>query len=109
MLGLYPFAPLRLLGLVRPHLPMGIEEVTLHHLRVGDATVSLRFRRRPDGTASHEVLSRRGMLVVAEAPPPDAAARMDLGESLATLAMEVAPGRLARALRLAVGLLDDGS
>jgi glycogen debranching enzyme len=108
MLGLYPFAPLRLLGLVRPHLPMGIEEVTLHHLRVGDATVSLRFRRRPDGTASHEVLSRRGMLVVAEAPPPDAAARMDLGESLATLAMEVAPGRLARALRLAVGLLDDG-
>jgi glycogen debranching enzyme len=105
MLGLYPFAPLRLLALVRPRLPAGIDELTLHHLRVGDATVSLRFRRRDDGSASHQVLSRRGTLVVAEAPPPDASGGMDLGESVATLLMAHAPGRMARAARLAVGML----
>ena len=106
MLGLYPFAPLRLLALVRPRLPAGIDEVTLHRLRVGDAVVSLRFRRRNDGTASHEVLARRGTLIVAEAPPPDAPGA-NLGESLATLLVAHAPGRMARAARLAIGLLDE--
>jgi glycogen debranching enzyme len=105
MLGIYPFAPLRLLAFVRPRLPAGIEEITLNNLAVGDATVSLRFRRRPDGTASHEVLRRRGTLVVAEAPPPDAE-ETDLGESVALLAARHAPGRLARAARLALGMID---
>jgi glycogen debranching enzyme len=108
MLGLYPFAPLRLLALVRPRLPVGIEEVTLHNLRVGDATVALRFRRNPDGTASHQVLARRGTLVVAEAPPPDARNATGLGESLGALIVEHAPGRLARAGRIAIGMLDEG-
>lgn len=106
MLGLYPFAPLRLLALVRPRLPAGIDEVTIHHLRVGDATVSIRFRRREDGTAAHEVLSRRGTLIVAEAPPPDAPGT-SVGESLALVALAHAPGRMARAARLAIGILDD--
>ena len=105
MLGLYPFAPLRLLALVRPRLPAGIDEVTLHRLRVGDATVSLRFRRRDDGSASHEVLSRRGTLVVTEAPPPDSAGA-NMGEALATWLMGHAPGRLARTARLAIGVVD---
>jgi glycogen debranching enzyme len=105
MLGLYPFAPLRLLALVRPRLPIGIEEVTLHRLRVGDATVTLRFRRQDDGSASHEVLARRGTLVVAESPPPDAPG-VSLGESLTTLLVANAPGRMARAARLAIGILD---
>ena len=108
MLGLYPFASLRLLALVRPRLPAGIEEVTFHRLRVGDATVTLRFRRNDDGTASHEVLSRRGTLVVAEAPPPDAVGPAGIGESIANLLVEHAPGRMARAARLAIGMLDEG-
>jgi hypothetical protein len=107
MLGLYPFAPLRLLVLVRPRLPAGIDELTLHHVRVGGATISLRFRRREDGSASHEVLSRRGTLVVAEAPPPDARGANGLGESIANLLMAHAPGRMARAARLAIGILDE--
>ena len=107
MLGLYPFAPLRLLALVRPRLPAGIDEVTLHHLRVGDATVSLRFRRRDDGSAAHEVLSRRGTLIVAEAAPPDATDARNVGESLSSVLVEHAPGRMARAARLAIGKLDE--
>jgi glycogen debranching enzyme len=107
MLGLYPFAPLRLLALVRPRLPAGIEEVTLNRLQVGDATVSLRFRRRDDGSASHEVLSRRGTLVVAEAPPPDGSGTKGVGEAVARLLMAHAPGRMARAARLAIGLIDE--
>jgi glycogen debranching enzyme len=106
MLGIYPFAPLSLLALVRPRLPAGIDEVTLHNLRVGDARVSLRFGRRADGSARHEVLSRHGTLLVAEAPPPDAAAGATFGEALARLAVTNAPGRLARAARLAIGILD---
>jgi glycogen debranching enzyme len=106
MLGIYPFAPLRLLALVRPRLPTGIDEVTIRRLRVGAANVSLRFRRGTDGSASHEVLARRGMLVVADAPPPDVPTHAGLGEWLASRALEAAPGRLARAARLALGDLD---
>jgi hypothetical protein len=74
------------------------------HLRVGDARVSLRFRRRDDGSASHEVLSHSGVLLVAEAPPPDAAGNEEVSESVARLVVEHA-GRLARAARLALGIL----
>ena len=105
-LGIYPFAPLRLLALVRPRLPEGIEEVTLHGLRVGDASVSIRFRRRPDGSAAHEVLRRRGTLIVAEAPPPSADGPRDIGEAVASFATAHTPGRLARAARLALGAID---
>ena len=107
MLGIYPFAPLKLLALVRPRLPEGIDEVSLHNLRVGDATVSLRFERRADGSASHEVLRRHGTLLVAEAPPPDALER-DTGEAVAAFAAAHAPGRMARAARLALGMIDQG-
>jgi hypothetical protein len=106
MLGIYPFAPMRLLALVRPRLPAGIEDVTIHHLRVGDASVSLRFRRRDDGSASHEVLSRRGTLAVVEAPPPDVGSPGDIGEWVASQVLRAAPGRLARVARLALGILD---
>jgi glycogen debranching enzyme len=106
MLGLYPFAPMRLLALVRPRLPAGIDDLTLSNLRVGDARVSLRFTRRDDGSASHEVLEREGALLVAEAPPPDATAHAGPIEALAAFVLQHAPGRMARAARLALGLLD---
>lgn len=107
MLGLYPFAPLRLLALVRPRLPAGVDELTLHDLQVGAARLSVRFRRRADGSASHEVLSRRGTLVVTEVPPPDLAQCSWPGEAVAALVLPHAPGRLARAARLALGMIDD--
>jgi glycogen debranching enzyme len=106
MLGLYPFAPLKVLTLVRPRLPAWLPEVTLRNLRVGRATVDLRFKRRRDGSASHKVLRRDGTLVVVPTGPPvDLSGRpRPLLESVGQAALEHAPGRLVRAARIAVGL-----
>jgi glycogen debranching enzyme len=106
MLGLYPFAPLRLLTVIRPRLPAWIPEVGLRNVRVGRATVDLRFTRRDDGSASYKVTRRSGsLLVVPAAPPVDVEGRTRSWLELAgTAALERAPGRLVRAARIAVGL-----
>ena len=102
-LGLYPFAPLRMLSVVRPRLPEGVNELVLRSVRVGRAEVDLRFRRRDDGSAAWSVLRRRGSLLVVPMWPPTAEPDGPL-EGLEKLAVGVAPGRLARAARLAFGL-----
>lgn len=108
LLGLYPFAPLGVLTLVRPRLPAAVAELTLRNVRVGAARVSIRFTRREDGSVAHEVVERTGRLIVLELPPP-----INVGDEgpawsdrLAGWGLEHAPGRHARALRLALGLLD---
>lgn len=108
MLGIYPFAQGHLLALVRPRLPAWVSEVTVQRLRVGDAVVSLRFRRRDDGSASHEVLERIGTLHVVSAPPPAdlASGRESLLDHLKGWGMRHAPGRTARLLRIALGLTE---
>jgi glycogen debranching enzyme len=108
LLGLYPFAPAKVLALVRPRLPEWLPAVTLRGVRVGEAEVSLRFTRRGDGGAEHEVLERRGDLhVVTVAPPDDLSPEREAWrERLLSWALERAPGRTARALRIAMG--DDG-
>ncbi|MFN2432739.1 MAG: glycogen debranching N-terminal domain-containing protein [Gemmatimonadota bacterium] len=69
LLGLYPYAPLNLL-VVNPHLPEWLPELTLERLRVGEARVTLRFRRRSDGTTNFEVVEKRGrVFVVRQASP----------------------------------------
>ncbi|MFL6263693.1 MAG: glycogen debranching N-terminal domain-containing protein [Thermoanaerobaculia bacterium] len=105
MLGLYPFAPARTLALVRPRLPSWLETVTLRRVRVGDATVSIRFERASDGTTGHEVIEREGRLLVVEVPPPDdvETGRQSWADRLALWGLEHAPGRLARAARIALG------
>jgi len=105
-LGLYPFAPLQALALVRPRLPTWAPEVTLRNLRVGRATLDIRFQRRPDGSASHKVLRRRGAVLVVEAgPPADASGNGRPWLEAAQLAgLRRAPGRLVRAARIAIGL-----
>jgi glycogen debranching enzyme len=105
-LGMYPFAALRTLALVRPRLPAGIEQLTIANLRVGRARVTLRFTRQPDGSAAHEVVERHGALLVVEAPPPDAAGQSDLRDALTMALVAHAPGKLARAARLALGVID---
>jgi glycogen debranching enzyme len=108
MLGLYPFAPLGVLAVVRPHLPTWLPELTLWNVRVGRAQVAIRFTRRPDGSASHEVLSESGSLLVVPAPPLQAGAIAAGGwiERLALQASPPMPGRLLRAARIATGLTD---
>jgi glycogen debranching enzyme len=64
MLGLYPYAPFKVL-LVDPHLPEWLPEITLRDLRVGEATVSIRFHGQ-----TYEVLEKSGTLHVLEQPMP---------------------------------------
>ena len=104
MLGLYPFAPAKVLGLVRPRLPTWLPEVTLSGMRVGDAVVTIRFERDGDGGATHEVLEQQGTLHIVRVPPPDAVGGpTGVGEHLVSWVMDHAPGRLPTALRIALG------
>jgi glycogen debranching enzyme len=68
MLGLRPFAPLRLL-LIDPVLPEWLPDLTLRNLHVGAARVDLRFRRERDGTTGWKVLGKHGTLTVLQQPP----------------------------------------
>jgi len=69
LLGLYPYAPLKML-IIDPHLPEWLPEITLRDLRVGKARVTIRFRRRSDGRTSYRILDQRGKLhVVRQATP----------------------------------------
>src|SRR5437867_4550343 len=69
LLGLYPYAPLHIL-LLDPHLPSWLPEITLHHLRVGDAAATIRFYRTKEGTSTYEILDLRGRLHVIWQPSP---------------------------------------
>jgi hypothetical protein len=111
MLGIYPFAPLRVLAIVRPRLPEWLPEVTLRGVRVGRATVDLGFTRRDDGSAAYRVIRRRGPLLVVAAPPPQPVDADELGwsESLKRGGLAHAPGTLARAARLAMGWMDEAA
>ena len=69
ILGVLPLAPIRTL-LIDPVLPSWLPELVLRNLRVGDATVTLRFWR--DGEkAKWEVLHKTGRLHILRQPPPE--------------------------------------
>jgi glycogen debranching enzyme len=68
MLGLYPFAPMKML-LLDPQLPEWLPEITLRNLHVGRAVTSIRFYR--NGKRTHfDVLEKRGTLHVLRQPSP---------------------------------------
>jgi glycogen debranching enzyme len=102
MLGLYPFAPLGVLAVLRPRLPAWVPELTIRRLRVGGSSVDLRFERRDDGSAAWRVLGQRGRLLVAGAAPPNGVPE-GLLETLSDRAVRAAPGRRGRAARIALG------
>ena len=104
MLGIYPFAPAHVVALVRPHLPEWLPAVTVRNIRVGDATISIRFERTRDGATAFDVIDKRGTLFVVEMPPPqDTEASQTWDEGVRSWLLERAPGRFASALRLALG------
>jgi hypothetical protein len=107
LLGLYPFAPAQTLTLVRPRLPAWLDAVTVRHVRVGDARVSIRFEREADGRVAHEVIERKGTLHIITVPPPeDVSGQTSWLDTIKEWALEHAPGRLARTARIAFGKLD---
>jgi glycogen debranching enzyme len=63
-LGLEPNAFDRQLRLVRPILPDVLRRLEVERLRVGDASVDLRFERTPDGRVTTEVRRVEGRLDV---------------------------------------------
>ena len=53
-----------------PALPSATRDITLRHLRVGQASADIRFHRTGDGKSRYEVLETRGKLrILAEASP----------------------------------------
>jgi glycogen debranching enzyme len=70
MLGLVPLAATRTL-LVDPALPEWAPHVIARDVRVGDATVTLRFWRRADGSSTWKVLDQRGTLHIVRQPAPE--------------------------------------
>jgi glycogen debranching enzyme len=69
LLGLYPYAPLKML-LVDPYLPEWLPELTVRGLRVGEASVDLRFYRKDGGRSDWELLDQRGTLHILRQPSP---------------------------------------
>lgn len=67
LLGLVPCAPLRLL-LVDPILPPWLPEITVKRLRVGNASVTLRFLRDDDGSSRYEIVEQQGRLRIVRQP-----------------------------------------
>jgi hypothetical protein len=53
MLGILPEAPARVLHVRNPVLPDFLDELTVARLAIGDARVSLQFRRHGDRTLAH--------------------------------------------------------
>lgn len=70
MLGIWSYAPLKLL-MLDPTLPSWLPDLTLRNLPVGEARVSIRFRRQKDGTTDYKVLERKGTVHVIRQAPPD--------------------------------------
>ncbi len=91
ILGLYPYAPLRLL-LLDPHLPAWLPEITLSNLHVGNAVVAIRFYRKPSGASSYEILDKQGSLHVLRQPSPWSLTA-GFGERMVDVLASLLPGK----------------
>ena len=69
ILGIYPFAPERILFL-DPALPPWLTNLRLERLRVGEANLDLEFRRTPEGHSEFQVTRLEGDLKIIRQPSP---------------------------------------
>jgi glycogen debranching enzyme len=69
MVGVYPYAPLKML-FVNPHLPEWLPEITLSRLRVADAVLTIRFFRTENGLSDYEIQEQEGKIHVVRQPSP---------------------------------------
>ncbi|HKS71001.1 MAG TPA: amylo-alpha-1,6-glucosidase, partial [Ktedonobacterales bacterium] len=84
LLGLNPFAPLRLL-LVDPHLPPWLPRIRLEGIRVGQATVDLEAWRDQRSGKTHYRARRSGPVVVLRQPVPSGPENTPLRDAFAAL------------------------
>ena len=91
LVGIYPYAPLNVL-FVDPHLPEWLPEITLDRMRVGNATVKVRFWRKDDGTSDYLVEDLRGDLHVIRQPSPWSLTA-GFGERVKDAVMSLLPGK----------------
>jgi glycogen debranching enzyme len=105
VLGIYPFAPAKILAVVRPSLPSWLTSVVVRNLRVGAGRVSLHFERHRDASTSYRVFDRTGTLHVVEVPPPQPADSHaeSWRDAVFAWVLQHAPGRTAGAARIALG------
>ncbi|HEY7463407.1 MAG TPA: glycogen debranching N-terminal domain-containing protein [Candidatus Limnocylindria bacterium] len=82
LLGMVAFAPMGLL-VVDPHLPAWLPDLRLTRLRVGEATLDIRFERAASGRTTWRVLDRDGWVRVVRQPPPQAPGSGLVGRLLA--------------------------
>ena len=68
LLGIFPVASARTL-LIDPVLPFWLPELELRGLRVGQATITIRFERTESGKTDYEVLEKHGDLCIIHQPP----------------------------------------
>ena len=91
LLGIYPYAPLKVL-IVNPVLPEWLPEITLTDLHVGQAVVSIRFFRNEDGSSDYRVLDLRGDLHVLRVESPWSVQHNWVG-NIVNFVKSFAPGR----------------
>jgi glycogen debranching enzyme len=89
LLGMRPVAALELLA-VDPILPTWLPELVVKGLRVGGATVTLRFWRDEDGSSKWETVEQQGTLHIVQQPPIDAL-NVGIWDRLGALAEGVLP------------------
>jgi hypothetical protein len=78
--------------LLDPHLPIWLPEIKLHHLRVGNASVTIRFYRTKEGASNYQILEKQGQLHVIRQPSPWSLTAT-FGERLRDALASVLPGR----------------
>ena len=91
LVGIYPYAPLNILFL-DPWLPEWLPEITLEDLRVGNAQVTLHFRRDKNGNTSYRVIELEGDLHVIRQPSPWSLTA-DWGERVKDAISSLLPGK----------------
>ncbi len=91
MLGLYPYAPSKLL-FVDPHLPAWLPDLVVRDLQIGDAVLTLRFERSANGTTSYRVLKRTGEVHIIRQASPWSLTET-FGRRARDLVASVLPGR----------------
>jgi hypothetical protein len=69
LLGIVPYAPLETL-FIDPHLPEWLPELTMHSLRVGRASVTIKFMRGKNDRTEYRILKKEGRLRIIRQPSP---------------------------------------